>query len=509
LYQPRLLGPSDHETPVLVVAPAIALAGVVRDASGALVGGARIRVRPPEGVRAGLDLLLEESHTKELSATTDDRGGFELPSVPAVPGTMLVTKRPGYETTSRPLPEASDLDLEITLHPRGGLLGILRGRVVDAEGAAVREAWVRLGSTVAAADETGRFELFPTEEADRVLLAVAPDYLPLRVPGRPGVPLIAAFPDPLLLVLDAGALHLTGEVRRADGSPAGGVAIWTPDTTPFGKVPIDPEHHDWAIDRTVESMVRELPFGLAVDSSPGGRFVLEGLLDHPYVVCGFDPATLTFVQSAPVRPRAEDDPRAGPEVVLRLPEIERRPLVGGVVTSLGGEPVAGARVRFGVDCTVRPSLEGREAETEPRCGPDVRTDSTGRFEVRDLARAARWIRIEGGGLARAFQGELDPREDLTALVYRLPLRCRLQVVCAGDPEPTALMLLDDAGEVLAPSVKRGWVESAERRCAMVGGRSEVLKTSELARTLVLLRGETEILRAPLRLVPGELTVLHL
>ena len=83
---------------------------------------------------------------------------------------------------------------------------------------------------------------------------------------------------------------------------------------------------------------------------------------------------------------------------------------------------------------------------------------------------------------------------------RLKQRLRLDAPAAS---------ADEDGEALSTSVKRGWIETGKKRWEMVDGRSEILKTSELARTLVLFRGEEELLRAPLQLTPGELTVLRL
>ena len=333
-----------------------------------------------------------------------------------------------------------------------------------------------------------------------MLFAAAPGHLPTRLRGHPTGPLDSAFPDPLVLVLAGGSKSLAGRVLRADGSPAVGATVWTPDTTRFGSIPIDPEKHDIAIPRTVESMASGDEWHVGDETDGSGGFELRGLLDHPYVVCAFDFHTLGYAQSAPTHP--------GTEVVLQLPGGGVIPRLAGTVRSIGGKPVADAGVSFGIDAEVVPSVEGRETNVERLFGRSTRTDAEGRFEVRDLPRAACWIRIEGGGIAETHDGELDREADLTALEYRLALRCRLQVVTAGEPLPDALMILDEAGESLRVRIKRGWIESASRRCKMVGGRSEILKTSERARTLVLLRGEEEVLRAPLQLVPGELTVIR-
>ena len=500
VFQPRILDPAEHGEPVLVVAPAIHLAGLVSGEEEVPLEGARIRVRIPDAARAGLDLSLEGSHSREILGTTDEEGLFELSRVPAVEGAELVTQRPGYQRDRRPLPASSELGLRIELQPLHGVICKLRGRVLDGEGAPVEDAWVCLGGSSAPTDEAGRFELFVQREGDRILRAAAPWFGAASLAARPGVELSAAFPDPLVLVIEDGFQTLGGRVLRASGEPAPRAQVWTPDTTPFGRVPLDLDAHEWAIDRSVESMVSGETFGLAAETDGAGRFELTGLLDHAYVVCAFDPGELSFAQSAPARP--------GEEVVLRLPRGEIHPRVAGRVLDLRGLPVEGADVRFGVEVTSVPSLAGREPETDRRYGRDAKTDSQGRFEVRDLSRAARWIWIGGGDLAESFEGDLDPESDLESLEFRLALRCRLQVITAGEPRPDALMVLDASGEPMALRARRGWVEDARERRVLTDGRSEILRTSQLASTLVLLRGEQEFLRVPLSLEAGELNVIR-
>ncbi len=500
LFQPRILDPAEHGEPVLVVAPAIHLAGLVSGEEEVPLEGARIRVRIPDAARAGLDLSLEGSHSREILGTTDEEGLFELSRVPAVEGAQLVTQRPGYQPDRRPLPASSELGLRIELRPLHEVICALRGCVLDGEGAAVEDAWVSLGGSSAPTDEAGGFELFVQREGDRILRAAAPWSGAASLAARPGVELSAAFPDPLVLVIEDGSQTLSGRVLRASGEPAPGAQVWTPDTTPFGRVPLDLDAHEWAIDRSVESMVSGETFGIGAEADGAGRFELTGLLDHAYVVCAFDPQSLSFAQSAPARP--------GEEVVLRLPKGEVHARVAGRVLDLHGVPVEGADVRFGVEVTAVPSLAGREPETDWRYGRDTKTDSEGRFEVRELSRAARWIWIGNGELAESFEGDLDPDADLDNLEYRLALRCRLQVITAGEPRPDALRVLDASGEPLPLRARRGWVEDARERRVLTDGRSEILRTSQLASTLVLLRGEDEVMRVPLSLEAGELNVVR-
>lgn len=509
LFQPRLLEPNPAAPPILVVAPAIAIGGMVRNEEGAPVAGVRIRILLADDLRAGLDVSLEESHTKELAVLTDEGGSFALDAIPGVRDLSLEAKRAGYRRHRRPLPATSDLDLAITLLAQPARLGVLCGRVVGEGEEPVDEAWVSLGGAVARADDGGYFEVHLNDEGDRVLRAVASGYRPLARPARPGLPLAEAFSDPLLLVLDDSMLSIVVEVRHPDGSPAEGISVWTLDTTPFGLIPVDPARHDWRVERTVEEMVGGQFFDLDGEwgNREPGRYELRGLLDHPYTVCAFDPASLALVWSPPLSPRS-DRMAYEPQAVLRLPSPDPHPLVAGTVRSLAGRPVVGAEVRFSRFVTV-PSGRGGGDVTEVRHGEPILTDAAGRFSSENVSRDAIRLDIKGGGLAKAISEEIDSLADLTALELRGALRCRLQVVYAGGAKPDSLQLRDEHDEPLGFSIKRGWVESGGRHAELVNGRSEIIKTSERARTLVLFRDREEVLRVPLALTPGERNVIRL
>jgi len=388
LFQPRLLEPNPTAPPILVVAPAITLGGTVRDDTGGAVAGARVRVLIEDGLRAGL--------TKELATLTDERGVFEMRSIPGVKGMDLEVKRKGFRRHRRSLPAASDLDLGITLIAQPSRFGVVRGRVVDEGEEPIPDAWVGLGDAVAGTDHAGEFELHVNDEGNRMLRAVAGGCRPVSLPAYPGLPLAEAFPDPLVLVLDRTMLSIVVEVRHSDGSPAEGISVWTPDTTLFGRIPVDSDRHDWRVERTVEQLVGGQFYDLGSDFGWGNRkpgiHELRGLLDHRYTICAFDPATLALVWSEPLTPRSSQMSDGEPQAVLEFPTPEVRRCA-----SSASSP---CRTRAG---------ETRS----PRCGKGIRSSPT----PRDASRSRAWPATRSGSRsARGGWPRGSARNSTTTLI---------------------------------------------------------------------------------------------
>src|SRR6185503_7055687 len=83
--------------PVLVVAPAVALGGSVRDANGEPLAGASLHIGLPRGFRTRFEQLLEASRETSWRTTSNERGEFDFARVPAVAGATLTAVLAGYE----------------------------------------------------------------------------------------------------------------------------------------------------------------------------------------------------------------------------------------------------------------------------------------------------------------------------------------------------------------------------------------------------------------------------
>ena len=497
VFQPRVLD-GQKDLPVLVVAPAIALGGTVHDELGNPVADAWVVHGVPGGLRARLDVIIDESHTREWKARSDLNGRFDFEVAPAIDAATLTVRHPLFDETEQKAPIEDALAIEIVVKSSAHTVASLTGRVVDEEGTAIPDAAVVLGDASAYADSRGEFALHLQRAHDaRALQVCARGLLPTTVEGQAGAGVEFAFPDPLIVVLAQSASKLRGRVIGASGAPAAGVAVWTPDEEEFGSFRYDPEDPDsWTLERTVESIARDEKWNNEVKTDAEGRFVLEGLQSRPYTVAAFDHGRFLFGVSAPTAP--------GDDVEVQLEEEAPRVDVTGRITSLAGAPLADVELSF----TRRIVYSSRNgAVDDERRGFDRLTDADGRFEVIGLPASASELYIGGGGLASSFGRELDLAHT-HHYEYALPLLCRMQVVLSDNLGATHLNLLDADGETLAVRQKHGWVEYARHRIELDGGRSEVLRTSENAQTLVIYNGEEELLRMPLTLDPNELTIVR-
>lgn len=499
LLEPRLLEDTGRGAAVLVVAPAIDLAGSVSDPDGRPLPGARIEVLAPDDLRVSLPAVLDDSHTLAWSATSDAEGLFTLEGAPAVAGGTLAVTRPGYREARWALPLAGDTGLTLVLEPEGEPPARLQGRVVTAQGEPVPEAWIALGGSCARSGEGGGFELVLDDpRGARTVVAQATGWLPARLEGSPGVPLAQAFPDPIVLVLSERPRVLAGRVLDDAGRPVQGVEVWTPDGRDFGVVQPDEDNEEWRQPVAVEDVARgEAVFGGEVLSTDAdGRFELDGLEDRPYTVVGFDPIEFRWAQSEATRP--------GQPITLRLPRGAGTRRVSGRLTSLGGRPIAGVEVGFGVAFSLARRHGGSPRESQRFDAPVV-TDGEGRFTADGVPLAANRVHLDGGGLAWVDDLELGPHESELDLV--LPLLCHVRVEAEGTGAEW-IEIEDADGARLPLRAKHGWIETATLRRDLDGGRSEILRVSEAGRMLILGAGQEELARIPVELLPGSVQVLR-
>lgn len=301
------------------------------EAPGACSGTLDNRGGDRTGVRVGL-----RQGDRRLAATgLDARGAFEFTRVPAGRWSLEVL----HHGASIPIVEGpKEVELESDQHAEVSLVvdsesQVLRGRVVDIEGAPVADAHVEVRPTKggetrqAVTDAEGRFELASASAATYRVDVTGPDDL-----GRAGVKGLA--PDADLEVVLREPASVRGRVL-ADGRPV--------------------------------QRFQLRPTGLSVlgpyVSDDDGRFILEDVRPGDFTV-----TALASQGVASHTMRLEDGDVA--EVTLELlPWAVAR---GRVVDSEGG-PVAKARVEV--------SSEAGRAEGSDRA---VSTDAEGRFSLEGL-----------------------------------------------------------------------------------------------------------------------------
>ena len=327
----------------IVVAPRIAVAGIVVDATGEPIVGALLAITVP----------CENAARTWLTLSADD-GRFAFDGAPAVPGARLRTQHPDWELDDRPLPAVASQGLVVRLgdQPREEPV---RGTVFGPDGGPTVAASVRVGAadTVTGADGTFSLVVPAGESGDTPLLVYATGLQPTRVDGwrsRDGRPAGE------LTVLLRGAEPLRGRVVDARGGACPDWFVTLADPTPL-------DAH-----RPGDAFVENSSGATRVLTDATGAFAFDGVLARPYTLEAWSADGTAAVRGGPASPGAG-------ELVLTVRPIEPRVLQGRVVLP-DGRPVPGATVgeqRLG--CVTPPGADAMRFDTR------VTTDAEGRFEL--------------------------------------------------------------------------------------------------------------------------------
>jgi hypothetical protein len=480
----------------------------VIDETGAPVESVALDFRPRGTVfrAAGLHSWApEESH---WSTASDRDGGFQLARIAGGAAGILHARAAGFREREVELPETSELGLVVTLE-RFARAVELAGTVLAPDGRPLPGASVSAGRDIVTTDARGRFNLPWTggtgrfvkdasgawrEEGADVAAVIA-----LKKGFRPAREALHErdLELPFVLRLGPEPLAISGTIRDADGEPLAGLVLWIQDPTRFGREPTTTDDgSEWHDERWVEAHLG----GAKARSDGDGRFEIGGLMEREYAVLASDPRT-----AARAGPWTIVAGSSGLELVLP-PEPTAR--VAGRIVTARGTPRAGWRV----EARRSGSWEtGAEAPQLTGAEHGVETDSDGRFEFAELATTGTALFYSGaftfGEIALADQPDLGRIEIVE------PELCEVQVELVDPSSADRVEALDANGEHLETveltGVDRGMMLSLGFSAEIVDGRTRLLLVKETARTLVLSKGELEVLRIPIELVPGERALLRL
>lgn len=492
----------------LVVAPRIALEGVVVDEQSNPVAGAKVALEAGD-VRGKLHAVLDRSTLAIWSTTSDAAGRFRLTEVPALASAKLRARALGFVDEVADAGELSRFDVKLVLHPRADTR--LRGTVVDAAGAAVEGAYVALSETSTISDASGRFELVLTSAAEladggrpqpapagRTLRAVKAGFLPAELACLDeDVRDPRAWPDPLVLRMAGPSLSIRGHVVDASGKPAR-AAVRLLDRSAFAYVDVQIGATRVNLRSDVESLLAGEQYPVDIRTGADGSFEVRGLLARSYRLRVIDRRTLRALISEPIAAGASD-------VELRLPAAELIPRLAGRVVDRRGNGVAGARVTAELG-----QLTSKLEDLGEMSSEATTTDAEGRFELRDLSRAAAQLVVELESSLNRRTVALAEVDDLEHIEVRVAGTCHLQVEAAsqGALDARAFRVLDAGGQPMQMAAHQGDISYAMTTLYLQEGRSQAVQVSDAAATLVLLRDDVEVKRIPLDLRTGELNVIR-
>jgi RNA polymerase sigma-70 factor (ECF subfamily) len=497
----------------VVVAPAIDIAGVVVDADGQPVPEAEIEVRAERVFLRSIGGASDASFEVPFRTKSGPDGRFELEDAPAVParkGATLDAHAPGYQPWSQPSPERPVHDLRIVLAHGEHL--VLRGEVVDPADKPVARAYVECGDKTTLTDERGRFEFEPGDNVlvgpngvadgsrrDEVL-SVKAGFLPGRVHKPEG-----GWPAFLTVRLGGTPLSTRGRVVDPESKPVAGAEVSAIDEHPFGPIEEEVGHIAWL--RSIEGLLRGDRFEDKARADAEGKFEIGGLMPGSYRFAAFDGRTLRSVSSEPIAAGSRD-------VVLTLPRSDACKQVAGRVVSLTGKSVPGVLVFPGKPLEQWAFAMSKDLMNvhplPPTFGRSATTDPDGRFHFDALATDGLCFQVSGRTIDIMFRWDPPSGAALDQLEIVVSMRCHLQVDLGGRAgEADAFFVLDGEGKKLTLNRWRGPTSSSGQNVPVVDGRSDVVSTTEAARTVVLTKAGQEVSRIPITPVPGEVVVARL
>lgn len=493
----------------LVVAPRIALEGVVVDEQMNPVAGAKVALEAGD-VRARLHAVLDHSTLETWSTTSDAAGRFRLGEVPALASAKLRARALGFMDEVADAGLQPRFDVKLVLHPRADTR--LHGTVVDAAGSPVEGAYVALSETSTRSDASGRFELVLNVDADlagggraepspadRTLRAVKAGFLPVELASvAEDVHDPRAWPDPLVLRMAGPSLSIRGHVVNASGKPAASIAIRLLDRSAFAYVDVQIGATRVNLRSDLETLLAGDQYPVDVRTGADGSFEVRGLLARSYRLRVIDRRTLRALISEPIEAGASD-------VELRLPGDELIPRLAGRVVDRRGNGVAGARVSAELG-----KLTAKLEDVGEMSSEATTTDAEGRFELRELSRAAEQLVVQLESSLNRRTVALAEVDDLERIEVRVAGTCHLQVEAAnpGSLAARSFRVLDAQGEAMQMAVHQGDISYAMTTLYLQEGRSQAVQVSDAAATLVLLRDDVEVKRMPLDLRTGELNVVR-
>lgn len=463
---------------ILVVAAPSAVAGIVVDEQGLPIEGIEVAVLVPEGFQASLGLILDRSEPLEYFTRSGADGRFEIVDAPGIQDRLLAVTREGSPSQEQPIGAGPETSLRIVFQLGEELQAAARGIVLDAKGVPASDASVRLGQASARTGADGRFVVDASAaEPGFLILAAKPGF----APGR------AAF-DPqmkeFVVRLGAPTLRLAGRVVDGKGRPMAEVEVRALDLT----------HVDGMALEDMSTWDGTGPF-THDDTDAEGRFEIGGLEPRAYSLGLLDRRTMRTMQTTPIQAGKTD-------AEIRFEAGDATGRIAGRVVDPGGNPVPSAEVWLSREIA-RP--EGGQRD---RLEIFARGDGEGVFEFQDVALDAVSVRV-------AFPGDLSSEhefgagEDLSHLVLVAYRSAHLQVDLTGsDLQADAFGILDRSGTALSIMKHEGNVVTSSMQWPIADQRSDVLTALEMAETVVVYYRNVETSRVPVRLVPGELTVVR-
>lgn len=477
---------------LLVVAPAVEVRGEVVSDQG-----------PVAGVRIAAEWPLLASFPESLDSTlkvptpiarSAGDGTFTIAGLPAGEG-RISFHRDGYEPATLAVPAANASGVRIVLRRIDDASLLVTGSVVDHRMVPVAGARVGLQGLAATTDAAGRFRLVyragePAPVASSELFAASPGYQTLVVP-RFGARLADPAQRDVVLQLAGPALSISGTVVDAAGKPIADALVY-----PWNEPELLEDRTADELGMATDAPVAAVGPGIRVFARTGadGAFELGGLRARDY--------RLHVLLTKPRAGHTSEPLAAGQAGVrLQLPEKLCHERVAGRVVDRAGQPVG--EVTVGASMTIYRSGYSSHGDG----GSSVTTDAEGRFELHDVPCADVVLTVNGPSIVH-HRIALDTL--LAASSQDVVVKRRHHLRIDADPArgATAFRVYDAAGAPQSVTELSGGSSLSRDRWPLHDGKSGVLAVGDDVVTVALERDGTELVRLPVRLVAGDVTIVR-
>ena len=484
-----------QENMVVVVAPRGGIGGVVVREDDVPVPAAQVEVNVERQVLSSLAGIADGSFEIPWHAQTDERGRFELPSAPVIDGAHVRASAPGYAMSFQPVPRLPAFDLRIVLHPLGKAAP--RGEVVDAHGHPIEGALVSCNLDTVKSDAEGRFTMGTGREfVDGLFPHVADEMVALKagfLPAHFAKP-AEGWPSFITLRLEGEPLEIRGRVVDEAGAGVPNTQVWTVDEHPFGVVV--EEVGNTGRFQSVEMLLRGGEESTTTDKD--GAFVLGGLVPGEYRVACMQRRSLLHAEVAPVAAGKHD-------VRIVLESSTKCVRVAGRVVSRSGRPVEGVTLHPGLRLERWPYVKDPPF---PMHGDSATTDAEGRFAFDKLSPDGLSFQVISPNLL-VLEWKPPAEAKLDELEIVVALRCHVQVDLGTRTDlADSFVVLDEAGAKVQALEYQGPMAMVQDPVPIENGGSPVVAVTEDAKTVVLSKGDKEVGRFPIVLVPGELKIVR-
>jgi hypothetical protein len=473
-----------NEDAIVIVAPAVNIAGTVVGIDDESVSGARIWIQMDSRSVSNVPELLDTSTIDMRWTMSDSNGHFELRGIPTGTGITLEVHHQERGSGQITVPACSTQGMVIRIATSNKPVRELCGIVMYADGLPAADSVVCMGeSNQTRTSDDGRFRLVLHENlVAGQLVAYHIGYQPAMMPiladniGDAGSSVIR-------LVLGDKALSISGRLEDADAKRLAGWRVTLGSGTEATQHALPPVF----VEQLIDSGRRE------VTTDPAGAFSVGGLREGEYLLRAWDPKSLVMVETKPIKAGSS-------EIVIRVARDSLWPVIRGRVSARDGSPLNGVQLTLKVGYKVSTGLWTLERES-------ALTDSLGGFQFEQVPKH---------GAMLLCQSDL-----ISTLMYALPEDCNAEHLQIDVSRKLAFRIVRTSSAAMGADALGAITESgAHAFISLPGGYggalvsfdalgNQIASTSEDVRMFVLYKGTEELLRVPIKLDPHGIAALEM